>query len=171
MAGNVGLAETAAFRDLPSLVRHIRDGMIEDGLAASAEAINAGLCGDLATDVFFRFEEWTGLPRDRITDLDVTCFIQVDPETGFSYEDGGPFDRALLAEHWPGVVPPEGMDWDSLDRLSEDAGFSAGTHVFLYSDGLFYDAEAPDGVASFFDLPFFGRVIESWKAEQGHSPS
>lgn len=152
-------------RDLSSLIRHVRDGMVSEGLAADAEAINAGLCGDFASEVVALFPEWTGQPREALTDLDVACFIEVDPDTGFSYDNGGPFDREMLAAHWPGVVPPDGMDWDDLDRLSADAGFDACTHVFLYSDGRFYDAEAPEGVASFFDLPFFQRVIRSWQEE------
>ena len=161
--------------DVRDAILHVRERMLDEGLAESLEAINNGLCGDLADDVVALLVErkslsWTTF-RD-VSSMSVAEFIQVDPDTGFSHDSGGPFDRSLLARHWPGVRPPEGLDWDDLDALSADAGFCAGTHVFLCHEGLFYDAEAPDGVPSFFDLPFFKRVAASWLEERatGNKP-
>lgn len=152
---------------LPSLIREVRERMLQEGLVKTLPEINSGLCEDFALDVASLFSERTGLPQDTLTDFEVVNFIKIDPVTGFAYDAGGPFDRELLAEHWPGVRPPDGLDWDDLDRLSADAGFSAGTHVFMFAEGRFYDAEAPEGVESFFDLPFFMRVVESWQAREG----
>ena len=160
--------------DVPGAVRELRERMVADGAASSFMEINAGLCGDFATELLGMLASQAGLSLGDFLGAwvhGVTDFVKVDPGTGFACDSGGPFDRDLIGHHWKGVVPPEGLDWDDLDRLSSDAGFTAGTHVFLYADGLFYDAEAPDGVASFFDLPFFERVIGGWKASvAGISP-
>lgn len=146
-------------------VRSLRQSWLDHGWAGSFAEINAGSCEVFADEVVDRLlEDLPARPANAPERLDIVAFIAVDPETDCAYDDGGPFDRALLAEHWPDIVPPPGLDWDDMDRLSADAGFSAGTHSFVALDGRFYDAEAPDGVGSVFELPFFERVIESWKS-------
>lgn len=149
--------------DVSRTIRELRDEYVSSGNAADYAAINSGLCGDFSCDVISALSEAHGVTFGEIPvhEHGVTDFVRTDPETGFSIDTGGPFDRELL-ENWPGVKPPEGMTWDDLDALSEYAGFHAGTHVFIHFDGLFYDAEAPDGVTSFFELPFFKRVISDW---------
>lgn len=70
-----------------------------------------------------------------------------------------------MSEHWPTVQPTHDLTWDELDCLSAAAEFNGGTHEWMHLDGRFYDAEAPDGVENFFELPFFDRAVVSWIAD------
>jgi len=58
------------------------------------------------------------------------------------------------------MMPPGGMTWDELDQFVSDAEMGWGLHVFTVCDGMVYDSEAPDGVASFFELPFYVRYLD-----------
>lgn len=136
-------------------------GLATDGAGINAGAARGGCCSDFARKVLQRLGRETadamGVDELRPDNLQV-----VDPDDAI----GRPFDRELMARHWPAVVPPSGLDWDGLDLLSEEAGFSGMTHTWLTMAGLHFDAEAPDGVENLFDLPFFRRVVESWFAER-----
>lgn len=146
---------------LTKAIMDIRDELLASGEYASHAAINSGYCSDFADDVFERIGRGV---HEQLGQLGIENFMQPAEDDGFN--DGYPLDRELLIEHWPSVVPTQGMTWDDLDALSRDAGFSTGTHVWIELEGIFYDAEAPDGVDNFFDLPFFQRVISSWIEEE-----
>lgn len=150
--------------EIAATVERIRRRMVESGEADDYRSINHGLCGDFAEELAEAINRFDG--RLAADVMDVANFIRIDPRTGFSFCDGGPFDRDLIKANFPAINPPGGMTWDDLDLLSRDCGFSAGTHVFTYYDGRFYDAEAPSGVANFFELPFFERVVSSWLEER-----
>jgi hypothetical protein len=64
------------------------------------------------------------------------------------------------------MSPPAGLSWDDLDRFVSETGIGSGLHAFIICDGVAYDSEAPQGVASVFDLPFF----EMFLARNGYSP-
>jgi len=148
-------------------VKRVRDRMVDDGEAPDYRTINSGLCGDFADEVADYIENNVRGGREMdIAVYELANFIQVDPETGFAYDDGGPFDRDLILRNWPDFPLPEGVEWDDLDRLSLDCGFSAGTHTFVGYGDLFFDSEAPEGVKGFFELPFFKRVIAGWLADE-----
>jgi hypothetical protein len=61
----------------------------------------------------------------------------------------GRFDWTLLKK-WR-MSPPTGMTEEDVDNLE------LGGHLWLTLDYRHYDAECPEGVDSFFDLPFFQR--------------
>ncbi len=136
----------------------VRVELVSSGRYGSFQGINEGYCTDFCNDVTERL----GLPSDGSEpyELGIDNLMEDD--------DGEPtvMDRALLAAHWPRIHPPEGLTWDDVDQLASDAGFSAGTHVWLCLDGRHYDAEAPEGVDNPFDLPFFQRVVHSWMEER-----
>ncbi|SOC26355.1 hypothetical protein [Thalassospira xiamenensis] len=136
---------------------------LESGLANSAMQINSGQCIDFA-------DELCG--QSGLESISAEAFQVVDPSLDDGdhrkFEEGRPLDRRLLAEDWPEVVPPPGMDWDSLDEWAADIALSGGHHVFLVHDAkLFFDAECPEGTPNFLELPFFQRLIQSWKEEKG----
>lgn len=51
----------------------------------------------------------------------------------------------------PASKPPAPLSWGDLDTL----GIIQDAHCWLMFQGRHYDAEAPEGVDSLFDLPFF----------------
>lgn len=61
-------------------------------------------------------------------------------------------DEGLARPSEYGSEAPEGWDVKN-DGLPE--------HNWVYFDGLHYDAECPNGVANFFDLPIMARFYES----------
>jgi len=148
--------------ELTAAIVAVRDRLVADGRYDGFAAINAGYCGDFADDV----QDFLG--RSPV------CAepYQVGVEGFMESEDDEPtvMDRALLAEHWPDVVPPQGLDWDDVDALAARASFSCGTHTWLCLAGRHYDAEAPDGVDNFFDLPFFSRIVASWVEDSAPQP-
>jgi hypothetical protein len=143
---------------LTAAILAVRGELVSTGRYASFQAINAGYCTDFCNDVTDRL----GVPADAHEPFEVGI------DNLMECEDDEPtvMDRALLAAHWPKIQPPEGLTWDEVDQLASDAGFSAGTHVWLCLDGRHYDAEAPEGVDNPFDLPFFQRVVGSWLEER-----
>lgn len=138
-------------------IHEIRKIYVQTGRARSFQGINRGLCGDFASDVI---ESFGGSLTSRLHDVSPASFQTVVKD---DFGDGRPFDRKLLRRFWPKVIPPLGMTWNNLDQLSEEAGFGNGTHVWLTDERLHYDAEYPQGVENFLDLPFFRRVINSWR--------
>lgn len=147
---------------LTKAILDIRDELVASGQYASHRAINSGYCSDFADDVFERLGRGV---HQQLGQLGIDNFMQPVAD-GDQFNDGYPLDRELLLEHWPSVVPTQGMTWDDIDAVSLACDFSAGTHVWIELDGIFYDAEAPEGVENFFELPFFQRVISSWIEEE-----
>lgn len=151
--------------ELSTAIAKVRDELLAAGRYGSATEINAGYCDDFCSDVY---EELGGVGLCENEGGLATVGID-----GFmTHEDDEPvaFDRDLVRRAWPAFVPPPGMDWDDMDRLAADANFSCGTHVWIARDGRHYDAEAPQGVENPLDLPFFVRVVSSWRDERP-SPS
>jgi hypothetical protein len=133
-----------------------------DAAQINSGSARGGCCSDFPSAVVAR------LGGANIAD---TIGIASLGRDNFQVEDaddsvGRPFDRPLLLRHWPKVRPPGDLDWDDLDQLSKDAGFSGLTHTWLETDGMHFDAEAPEGVENLFDLPIFQRIVRAWVAEK-----
>lgn len=160
---------------LTTAIRETLANWIDGGGAVDARQINRGeaalgCCDDFASAVYETLGgQRVAYDEMGLFEVGIDGFMMVDDDE--NYDPGRPLDRALLSKHWPAIQPTQGLDWDDLDRLSEDAGFSVGTHVWLVLDQRHYDAECPEGVDNFFDLPFFQRVIASWKEERENSPA
>lgn len=133
-------------------IRHVRRRYIEQGICQSYFKINDGNCAQFADDVL---ELLSG-------NADIFCVCNENFMCGL---DGDEFenevwDWRLLRKSWR-ISVPTGLrkrDVDSIDF---------GSHVWLTDGERHYDAEAPDGVDSLFDLPIFRRAIVQALREKG----
>nr|WP_305910549.1 hypothetical protein [Methylomarinum sp. Ch1-1]MDP4523309.1 hypothetical protein [Methylomarinum sp. Ch1-1] len=55
------------------------------------------------------------------------------------------------------------MTWDDLNQL----GIDGSTHVWIVHNKRHYDAECPEGVDNFFDLPLFSRYKVAYLRSKG----
>lgn len=153
------MSKSAHSSKVCKLVLGLRDEYLEQG-AASAWEINEGQCEDFACELVTLLQA-NGFGTAE--DIGVSEFLQFDPNDDNDY--GYPFDRDNLEKRFPGFTPPGDLSLDDLDHLSFNRSFSPGTHVWVLHEGKHYDAEAPDGVASFMELPFFQRCVRHWIEE------
>lgn len=131
--------------DISGAIRLVRQRYLAEGLATSHFAINNGLCDQLAADVL------------ALLGPDAKAFSDYGGENFMTGLDGDPYesdvwDWELLAKAW-NIQPPAGLSSSDVDAL----GF--GGHVWLSDGKLHYDAECPEGVSSFFDLPLYRRYF------------
>ncbi len=148
--------------DISSAISNIRDHWLSTGLAESMEQAHrgeapGGSCITLVRELNTRLREG-GFDLSDFHTVDLASF-QVYCEDD---DEGRPLDRKLLKKHWPNVQPSHGLDWNMIDRLSDDAGWNSGTHMWSTFQGKHYDGECPEGVENFFELPFFQRCIVGW---------
>ena len=129
-------------QQIAAAIREMRSKYIGEAQASSYWEINTGLCDDFARDV----AEALGGETDKLYSV----------ENGNFAADGdafsGEWDWDLLGTHW-GIKPGLGL------KKNQAAAIDFGGHVWLTDGTLHYDAECPDGVASFFDLPIFRRHV------------
>lgn len=135
---------------LPEVIRQVRAAYHARGY--SDWDIGNGLCEDFARDVL---DQWLG---DDWIRREGQGFLTV--ETGnFIIHDGDDlpidWDWKLLDEAW-GIQPPAGLSKWKLQSLAEDCP----PHVWITVGRTHHDVETPDGVPSFFDLPFFRRHLD-----------
>lgn len=147
-------------RELTDAILTRRDRMIAAGVAKDYASINAGFCtlfasyisSDLGCD---------GSDKQGLDELGIDNFMTPDADD----DEGRPLDRDLLKTYWPEVVPPDGLTWDDLDRISKHFGWDGGTHIWMCRARLHYDAECPDGTPNLFGLPFFQRLFVVYRNE------
>lgn len=125
--------------EISQAIDWLRDSYIRDGLAKDAYAINNGMCEDFATDLMATLAHPHG--------MDMLC------NENFMNPDHKSWDWPLLAQHW-NIHPPKGLTAEQADAVP------FGGHVFVVFEKRFYDAECPDGVDSFFELPLFARPLQ-----------
>jgi len=123
-------------------VKSLRQQYISSGKAPSYFDINNGHCDEFADELEQLLIQLLGTK--------LVSWVELD---NFTHDgEGEKFDEALLAKYWS-IAPPAGWTWAQLDAV----GF--GRHAWVAVDGRHYDAECPEGVASFFDLPLFRRYM------------
>lgn len=139
--------------NLSEAIKQVRKQYIASGQAKSFYEINNGLCDDFADDVIALM----GGYKEDLTELGNENFM-----IGLDGDKCGDdvWDWKLLKKHW-GITPPAGLAKSDVNNM----GF--GGHVWIVSGQMHYDAECPDGVASFFDLPLFRRHIVCELRERG----
>lgn len=148
-------------RTIRELVAHFQD----EGEVTSAYEINCGYCDLFAERLLTALARLTPVPR--AGEIFVDDLLQRTEEG----EDAEPmFDREGVRSWHPGAVPPEGLDWDDMDRIAALYNFAGGTHVWVEIDDRHYDAECPEGVDNLFDLPFFKRKFEHFLASRPAAP-
>ena len=159
--------------DLSEHIQELRNRWLAEGKAHSFEEINGGAarggnCNDFARQVVDGVQKQVGLTD--ACDIELANFQIADPDEPYEVE-GRPLDRELLKTYWPQVQPTQGLSWEDLERLAADASWGTGTHVWVVHAQRHYDCECPEGVDNFLELPFFQRVIASWKLEREPAPA
>lgn len=56
------------------------------------------------------------------------------------------------------IKPPQGLTWEKANYVP------FGYHVFIVFNNRFYDAECPEGVDNFFDLPIYKLTLEKYSS-------
>jgi len=106
---------------------------------------NDGNCMEIADDVVRGVDEkW----REQVSDLVPQNFC-LEGEFGY------PLDLALLKKYWDTWTFP----FSEEDMLR--VGWGEISHVFVEAEKYCYDAESPDGVSNFFEMPFIRRAAYS----------
>jgi hypothetical protein len=62
------------------------------------------------------------------------------------------WDVKLITLHWPQTYPTHGLTW-------EDVRYQIPAHCWVIFNDLHYDAECPEGVYNFFQLPLIDRGL------------
>lgn len=140
---------------LPDIIRQTVADFAKRGVAL--EKIGTGWCGEFAETVLDR---WIG---DGWQHKDGKGFYSLETDSFFRYDEhynALGWDWEMLKTHW-NIEPPAS---EKVMNIVMEA-----THVWISTGGKHYDAEAPDGVQNFFDLPFFKRWIVGIKAEVGET--
>lgn len=125
--------------DISVTITQMRDRYLAEGQARHAYYINDGLCENFAADVI---EAFAGSETDDHFMVGGENFMTEDDE----------WDWKLLKKHWK-IQRPEAFTADEFDSIP------FGHHIFIVSDRRFYDAECPNGVDNFFELPLYRRSI------------
>ena len=129
-------------QQIAAAIREMRSEYIGKAKAISYFEINNGLCDDFARDV----AKALGGETDKLYSVENGDFA-VDGDAF-----AGDWDWDLLETHW-GIKPGLGL------KKNQAHAIDFGGHVWLTDGTLHYDAECPDGVSSFFDLPIFRRHV------------
>lgn len=133
------MTETTRRALIAQTIRTLRAEYIVDKYAPSYFEINNGLCDEFGEEVVAR-----------LSSEDRKGIFTVEG-ANFENEDGR-WDSALLRKFWK-MAPPALLTWRDLNAIP------FGCHIWVTDGMLHYDAEQPDGVANFFDLPIFRRCI------------
>lgn len=128
-------------QNIKTLIEYIgKQYLVRHSLTDLAD-INKGLCENFAQDFIKNFRMTD--PRGRVDMMGVEEFQL----------PSGKFDWALLTNPTWNIHPPAGFNQVAIDKMN------LGGHLWLVIGRRHFDAECPEGVDSFFDLPFFKRQI------------
>jgi hypothetical protein len=72
------------------------------------------------------------------------------------------WDVKFITLHWPQCQPTHGLTW-------EDIRFSIPQHAWVVYNDWHYDAECPQGVINFFELPLIARGLARIAARKAKS--
>jgi len=121
----------------------------EHSTIESVYDINNGMCMDFATDVV----NCLGGESDVLYVLNCENFMI--GLLGNIYENVV-WDIEMIGHYWKDVHPPNKLKWVDLNAIS------FGYHVWIYFNGMHYDAECPNGVKNFFKLPIYQKRISQY---------
>jgi hypothetical protein len=140
--------ENAFLLDLPGTIEMMVDHYLNspNTNCSTLKDVNNGLCGDFAESVI----EKCGGERSNFYSIDTFRFYDAFADSDHGFENfvetksGGVWNKdALDAYGYPPDV--------SSDHI--------GIHFWIFFSGKHYDAEAPHGVDSPWELPFFKRQL------------
>lgn len=113
--------------------------------------INNGLCVEFAEDLLDQLGGYGPETYELHTDNFFNLMGDKGSTAAFKDENG-----KYYFENY-GVFPSD---------LDPDGFYDVGVHVWLYHQGKHYDAEAPNGVTNFLDLPLFKRAISRYRRKR-----
>lgn len=155
---------------------HIRDTIkkarsgFRDEYNCTIQNINRGLCPEFAEHVFYEL----GGEKNGVEELNTDMFCTT--KLGFKNSKG---DLYAAFDNSKGNLKVGDVVWsknmlNTYGTPPEKAlSVHFGYHVWLYIDGRHYDAEVPNGVLNWYDLPIFARTIiwNTQNIQQSFSPS
>jgi hypothetical protein len=147
---------------LPEIIQRVRARYNEEGI--TTREIGNGWCENFAEDVM---DIWQGdgwQHREGQDDWQTVETLNFCVQN--EHQDVEDWDWALLENHW-GITPPQGVPHEVLQRVAENEP----NHIWIAYQRKHYDAESPEGVASFFELGFFQRWIKAIGEDMATNPS
>jgi hypothetical protein len=137
----IRLLEGMAVAPISETIVRLGERYVEQGLSASLYDINNGNCEMFAQDVCDALGGENSL-------------LSVEWADSYSVDgDGDEWDVALIQKTWPKCQPTHGLTWN-------DVRLSVPSHAWIVFQNRHYDAECPEGVDNFFELPLFRRIME-----------
>ena len=120
--------------------------------------INNGDCVDFADEFIAKHPEFEG---EEVESYVNENFCKQDDDD-LNWHSGG-WDVDLLEKHWKKIKPIYGLTWEGMNEVAD------AYHCFLYHKGKFYDAECPEGVENFFELPLYRRPLKQMAEGKQHN--
>ena len=139
-------------------IRQLRDEYVQTLSLDGYRYINEGECLSFAEDLFADYPDGEILHDTTFLDALVEP-ENVEEETGMGYDA----DRYGLFFVNAGL--PNCEHYESKPPLDYRKVFSLPCHHWLYLQGKHYDAECPEGVDNFFQLPCFVREMQHYLRE------
>lgn len=122
---------------IQELILSLREEYLVSGQAVSIRDINNGLCVQFAEEIEHQIPESEACSND---------FYMVELDDGWNGDGKDQWDIELLNKANAFIPAPY-----TLDMVNKIRGY----HRWVEYEGKHYDAEAPEGVVNFFDLPIF----------------
>lgn len=124
-------------------IRHLRNHYVEIEELPDIRSINNGLCVTFAEEIEYMVDGAEHTSND---------FFVVNMDEGWNGNGCDKWDVKLLLE--ANSLPPAPYTMETANQIQ-------GYHRWIQFNGKHYDAECPDGVVNFFELPFFKRWLEA----------
>lgn len=122
---------------ISNVIENIREEYIYNEFVSTYREINNGYCPEFAEEVVSIIDD------ENVTNVSMDNFM-IDEE--FNGDGNDKWDQDILKE-W-GI--PYNKELDNI---------VFGYHVWITDGEKHYDAECPEGVYNFFELPFFKRYL------------
>lgn len=121
-------------------IRKLRKEYVKTNNLPDIKSINGGYCVEFAEDIEYVIKGAECSSND--------SFVQ----DGWDGDGGDEWNETLLKE--VNSFPPAPYTLKTVNLIQ-------GYHCWIQFNGKHYDAECPDGVVNFFELPFFRRWLEA----------
>ncbi|MEK6829300.1 MAG: hypothetical protein AABY15_04170 [Nanoarchaeota archaeon] len=138
--------------NISDIIREKAQEYIEGGTCNASE-INNGLCIEFSEDIINDMGGYS----DNLFELHTDMFFDDNSEQSEFWDgekiktDYGVWSLQMLNQH--GL--PNGVDLKNVTHLPH--------HAWIYYSGKHYDAESPDGVDNWTELPIFKRYFNKFR--------
>lgn len=144
----------ALTENIVNVIRQTAKEFMEES-QCSLEDINRGLCGDFAETVIDRMGGYS----DDLFELTSDMFYSDFPED----QDFLKWEGGLIKTNFGGVWSKKMLKLYGTPDIDMH-NWHIGIHEWIYYKKRHYDAEAPNGVDYWYQLPFFQRSISDYKS-------